>query len=383
MNYIHYGAQFIDKDDLRAVERSLKQDLITTGPKILEFEKKNNLFLKSKYSTVCSSGTAAIHLALLSLNLPKRATVVMPSINFISAFNLCNKLDLRIYLSDVDKFTGQMTPTLMEDCIKKNKLKKVDLLITMFLGGFSENTIEFHQLKKKYKYKIIEDACHAYGSSYIYKKKIYKVGECKHCDLSTFSFHPLKTITTGEGGLVSTNSKKYYDRLNNLRSHGIKRNPKYHWKYDVIENGLNYRISDANCALGLSQLKKINQFILKRKKIYQYYLKELNKNTSLIKFPNYSKNIFSSYHLAILHIDFKKLKKKKDAFLKFMVQKKIILQYHYIPIYKFKIGSKFKGSFRNAETYYKNTVSLPIHYNLSVKDQDRVIKEIKIFINRK
>jgi UDP-4-amino-4,6-dideoxy-L-N-acetyl-beta-L-altrosamine transaminase len=383
MKHISYGAQYIDSQDLLAVKRSLKQNLITTGPNLSKFEKKNNNFLKSKYSVACSSGTAAIHLALLSLNLKEGATVIMPSINFISAFNLCKKLKLKIFLSDVDKYTGQMTPLLMEECIKKNRLKKVDVLITMFLGGFSENIVEFYNLKKKYKYKIVEDACHAYGSSYIIKKKIYNVGECKHSDISTFSFHPLKTITTGEGGLITTNSKIYNDRLKSFRAHGIKRSSQYHWKYDVIENGLNYRISEMNCALGLSQLKKIKKFILKRKKIYNLYVKELNKDNLPIKFPDYSKNTFSSYHLAILHINFDKLKKKKDDFLKFMIKKNIMIQYHYIPIYKFKIAKKIKQKFKNSEIYYKNSISLPIHYNLSINDQKKVIKEIQIFLNKR
>ena len=145
----------------------------------------------------------------------------------------------------------------------------------MYHGGYPENVKKFYDIKKKYNFLIIEDACHALGSEYEFKNKSFKIGSCKHSDISTFSLHPLKSITSGEGGIITTNNSKISKNIKLFRSHGISRNKKEHWKYDVIKHGFNYRLSDINCALGLSQLKKINFFLHKRKKIYKRYISEL------------------------------------------------------------------------------------------------------------
>ena len=187
----------------------------------------------------------------------------MPSINFISSFNLCQSLGARIYLADVDKITGQMTPETLIECIKINKIRKIKAVITMYLGGAGNHLQNFYNLKNKYKFFLIEDACHALGSKYLFNKK-HTIGSSKHSDICVFSLHAIKAITTGEGGIVCTNNKNLFKEINLLKSHGIKRD-KYnrHWKYDVVKNGLNYRLSDINCALGVSQLSKLDSFIKK------------------------------------------------------------------------------------------------------------------------
>ena len=263
---IPYGKQFIDKKDKSLVIESLSNDFITTGPLVKKFENQIKKYLKSKYSYVCSSGTAALHLAMMSLNLKKNDIILMPAINFIASYNLAKVLNLKVFLVDVDELTGQITPKKVIECIKLNKLKKINVLIVMYHGGYPENSKKFYDLKNKYKFKIIEDSCHALGAEYKYNNRSYKIGSCKHADISTFSLHPVKTITTGEGGIVTTNNLKIANKIHLLRSHGISRNTKQYWKYDVLENGFNYRLSDINCALGLSQLKKINFFFEKKKK---------------------------------------------------------------------------------------------------------------------
>ena len=384
MRKINYGGQFIDKDDVKSVNKILFSDYLTTGPAVKKFESATQKYLNCKYSLSCSSGTAALHLSILSLGLKKKSIVIMPCINFISSFNICRNLGYKIYFADVDSSTGQMTPQTLLECMKKNKIKKVNLIITMFLGGYAENIPNFFDLKKKYRFKIIEDSCHAFGSSYAYKNKIYKVGCCKHSDISTFSFHPLKTITTGEGGLITTNSKNIFNKVQQLRSHGILRNLKgLHWKYDVVDSGYNYRLSDINCILGLSQLKKINKFIKKRKSIYNYYKKEFKPFSNIISFPKYKNLSNSSFHLVVVQINFKKLKKKKDFFIKYLRSKGIIVQYHYIPLYKFKVAKSFPKKFKNAEKYYNNSISLPIYFNLNENNLKKIFKEIKSLINSK
>ena len=382
MKTINYGGQSIDFEDKKNILNVLKDDLITTGPKVKLFEEKVKKFVGSKFAISCNSGTSAIHLALLSLKLKEKSIVIMPCVNFISAFNLCKVMNLNFFLADVDHFTGQITPELIIKCIKKNNLKKIDLLFTMHLGGYPENLEKFFELKKKYKFKIIEDACHSFGAKYKVKKEVYNVGSCKHADISTFSFHPLKSITTGEGGAVTTNNSEYAKKMFVMRSHGILRKNK-HWEYDVKFSGFNYRLSDINCSLGISQLNKISKFLKKREKIYFSYKTKLSGVSPYIKFPIYKKNLNPSYHLILLNINFKKFRKTKNKFFEYMKKKKILLQYHYIPIYRFSICKKFKKNYINAEKYYKNTISLPVHFNLTKRDQQRVINNILAFFKIK
>tara|TARA_B100000795_G_scaffold78452_1_gene56095 strand:+ start:2980 stop:4125 length:1146 start_codon:yes stop_codon:yes gene_type:complete len=381
MRYIPYGRQHIDKADKKSVLNSLSNDLITTGPVVIKFEKQIQKYLKCNYGYVCSSGTAAIHLAMLSIGLKKNDIILMPAINFVASYNMASNIGLKIYLVDVDEFTGQVTPNKILECIKKNKLKKINALVVMFHGGYPENVNKFYDIKKKYNCFIIEDACHALGAKYKYKNNLFKIGSCKHADVSTFSLHPLKTITSGEGGIITTKNSKIAKNIILFRSHGILRDKKMHWRYDVIKSGFNYRLSDINCALGLSQLAKVNFFLKKRKKIYEKYLNELKNFNSNLIIPEYSKNIRPSFHLFIINILFKKLNKNKDHFMKYLMDKKIIAQQHYIPIYKFSIYKRKNISFNGSKKYYDNSISLPIYVDLDKKKQDQIIKIIKNYFN--
>jgi len=376
MKIIPYGRQYIDHQDIRLVSKALKEDLITTGSYVKKFENKINKYLKCKYSVSCNSGTSALYLALKSINLKKNDVIIMPSITFVASYNVAKILGCRIYLADIDLNSCQMTPEKIIECCKKNNLKKVKAIVVMYNGGYPENAENFIKLKKKYGSVIIEDACHALGSSYRINNKIYKIGSCKHADISTFSLHPVKTITTGEGGIVTTNKKKFFEKIKLLRSHGIKKNIQKHWKYDVQDISLNFRLSDIQCALGSSQFNKINRFILKRKRISETYCKYLE-TIKEISFNILKKKYHSAYHLFIIKIN---KKRAKEKLIKFMLKNKIILQYHYIPIYKFKIYKKAE-TLKNAEEYFKTAVSLPIYYKLSLKKQMIVINKLKEFFN--
>ena len=380
MKYIPYGKQFIDNNDKKFVINALSNDLITTGPFIKKFENKLKKYLKCNYSYVCSSGTASLHLSMLSLELKKGDIILMPAINFVASYNMAKTMNLKVYLVDVDENTGQITPEKILDCIRRNKLKKIKALITMYHGGYPENVKKIYDIKKKYNFFIIEDACHALGSEYQYKNIFYKVGSCKHADISTFSLHPLKTITSGEGGIITTNSKKISKNIELYRNHGILRDKNKHWKYDILRHGFNYRISDINCALGLSQLTKINIFIKNRNKIYEKYVRELKNFDKNLLIPKYSLNIKPSFHLFLVNIQFNKLKKKKDNLMKYFLKNKILTQQHYIPIYKFKIFDDIAKSYPGSEKYIKNSISIPIFASLSVNNQNKVIKIIKKFI---
>jgi dTDP-4-amino-4,6-dideoxygalactose transaminase len=382
MKSIPYGRQFIDKKDNKIVLSSLKEDLITTGKYVEKFEKNISDLLKSKYAITCSSGTSALHLSLMAIQLKKNDTIIMPAINFIATYNLSRFIGARIFLADVDKYTGQMTPKNLLECINKNKIKKIKAIVVMYMGGYPENVVEFYKIKKKFRCYLIEDACHGLGAQYTYKRKNFYIGSCSHSDIAAFSLHPVKTITTGEGGIVTTNNKFLAERIKNLRSHGIVRK-KNHWQYDVLEPGFNYRLSDLNCALGLGQLKKIDKFLNYRKRIFNFYKKELKKNINKITLPFY-KTSKSSYHLFLISINFKKVRSTKDKFLKFLRKNNIFCQYHYIPIYKFKLfnGKINLNSYKGAEFYYENTVSLPIFYNLNISLQKKIISKINFFLKK-
>ena len=379
MKIIPNGRQLIDKKDINAVSSALKKDLITTGSMVDKFELKIKKFLKSKYTKVCSSGTAGLHLALMAIGVKKNDIIIMPAINFIAVYNLSKLMGAKVLLADVDEFTGQMTPQTLNHCIKINKVKKIKAIITMYLGGYPENILDFYHIKKKYKCYIIEDACHALGAKYKYKSKEYNIGSCRHSDIAVFSLHPLKTITTAEGGIICTNNKILDYKIKLLRSHGIKKT-KNHWIYDVIYYGYNYRLSDINCALGISQLNKISRFLKKRSIVAKIYLKNLNKNFILPKFNE--KNV-SSNHLFFIHLKNKSIN-FKNKLIKYMKNNKINLHYHYIPIFKmnriYKSKENIDNTFTGSTKYYNSTISLPIYFGISKKEQNFVIKKLNNFI---
>lgn len=380
---ISYGKQFISKEDIYHVGKALNSELISQGTLVKKFESQLINFLGCKHALSCNSGTSAIYLALLSINLSTKDIVVMPAVNFIASYNLCKLLNAKIFLADVDPLTGQMTPETFYRCIKFNKIKKIKVIITMYLGGHPENIDKFYDIKKKFSCYLIEDACHALGSKYFYKNKLYNVGSAIHSDLCTFSLHPVKTITTGEGGVVTTNNKYLAKKIYFLRSHGIEKKKKY-WNYNVRLSGFNFRLSDINSALGISQLKKIKKFLQYRNMVANAYYKLFKPLEKYLKIPNYNQDNYSAWHLFLVHLNFDKIGSTKDKFINFMIKNKIYVQFHYIPIFYFKDVYKrnknYQKNFSGSISYYKSAISLPIYYNLSFSDKNYVVKIIKKFI---
>ena len=386
VNYIPYGRHFLDIDDKKAVSKSLSSKSISNGDYVKKFETNVTQYCKSNYGFSCNSGTSALLLAFLSINLKKNDIVIIPSINFIAAASMASFLNAKIYFADVSPITGQMSPENLLECIKKNNLKNIKAVVTMYLGGAPNNVEDFFILKKRYKFYLIEDACHAFGADYFIRNNKYKVGSAQHSDICCFSFHPLKTITTGEGGFLTTNINSLAKKINLMKSHGIIRDPKKHWKYSIKDLGFNFRLSDINAALGLSQLKKINTFLKKRKEVSNLYTKSISDNYNFITLPQYPKKINSSYHLFVVHLDFKKLKVTKNKLFSFLIKRKIFIQYHYIPQYYFK-GlnnnlTKYQ-KFYGAEKFYNSALSLPIYPYLKNKEIIYILESIKKFISKK
>ncbi len=390
MSIIPYGKQFIDQSDIESVSKALKNDLVTTGPLVQKLEKKVSEILKVKHAIVCSSGTAALHLAFMAINLKKGDNIIMPTINFTAAANIAYLMKANIYLSDVNPDSGLMTEKNLYECIKRNNLKSLKAFLPMYIGGNAENNFDLKKLKKKYNAFCIEDACHALGSYKIINKKKYIVGSCIDSDICTFSLHPLKSITSGEGGLITTNSTDIAKKLKLFRSHGIEKNnsnwlkdkknydnsrkPNI-WYYQVQKIGLNYRLSDINCALAYSQLNKLKKFISERKKISRFY----NKFFSSYKVFSIQKNNIehSACHLYILKIPFKSIGIHRNKFMKYLLKNKIKTQVHYIPIYYHPVFKHLqKKWFKGTENYYRSVLSLPIYYKLNFSNIKHICKII-------
>ncbi|MCT7486762.1 UDP-4-amino-4,6-dideoxy-N-acetyl-beta-L-altrosamine transaminase [Aliarcobacter cryaerophilus] len=369
MNFIPYGKQSIDEDDINSVVEVLKSDFLTTGPKIKEFEEELCRYTNAKYCVAVANGTAALHLASLVL-LNKGDKVITTPNSFVATSNSILYVEAKPIFVDI-KEDGNIDLDLCEEELKKDSSIKA-----LYVVHFSGNPIEQEKLKylkETYNIKILEDCAHSLGATF----EGIKVGSCENSDCSILSFHPVKHITTGEGGAVTTNSKEIYEKLLELRAHGIKRLPEFApWYYEMHSLGFNYRITDMQAALGISQLKKLDSFVKRRKEIALKYDKALL--NSVVK-PLYSFNQNSSYHLYIVKVDFSKLNISKVELFNKMREKNIGLQLHYIPINKQPFYKNL--GYGNEDTpimnkYYDECFSLPMYSSLSDEEQEYVIKTL-------
>lgn len=389
--FFPYSRQNINSRDIVEVTRVLKSDFITQGPKILEFENNFAKFVKAKYAVACATGTAALHIACKSLGLSKNDTLLTTPITFVASANCAEFIGAKTLFSDINLENYCLCPTQLEKILKKKKIK---IVVVVHLAGHAANLDKILKLKKKYKFKIIEDSCHALGGEF--KKK--KIGSCFFSEVSTFSFHPVKPITTGEGGMITTNSFAIYKKLLLFRTHGIHKNKENFinknlgfdenkdqniWYYEMQELGFNYRMTDIQAALGNSQLKKLNNFTKERSKIAKAYNKGFKTN-KLIHVPRVSKDVKHAYHLYTILINFRKLKKSRNKVMKELRKFNIGSQVLYIPVhlqpyYKQKYNYKNR-EFPNAEKYYRDCLSIPIFPGIKKREIDFIINKINEII---
>lgn len=370
MNFIPYGKQTISEDDINSVIEVLKSNFLTTGPKVKEFEEKIATYCDAKYCVAVSNGTAALHLASLVL-LEKDDKVLTTPNSFLATSNCILYVNAKPIFVDI-KEDGNIDLDLCEVELKKDS--SIKAIYVVHFSGNPVNQTKLKYLKDTYNIKILEDCAHSIGSKF----EEIKAGSCVNSDISIFSFHPVKQITTGEGGAITTNSKELYEKLLILRGHGMSpRADIAPWFYDMTELGFNYRLTDISCALGLSQLKKLDSFLYLRRSIakrYDDFFSEIDFIKSLYAFTNNS-----AYHLYVIKIDFEKLNITKKEFVLKMRENNIGLQLHYIPINKqpyYKNLGYGNEIIPMMDEYYKKAISLPIYPNLSMEEQNYVCEKV-------
>ena len=384
---IPYGRQDISEQDVKAVTEVLLSDFLTQGPKINEFEQSLVAYTGAKYAVAVNSATSALHIACLALDVGPGDVVWTSPVTFVASSNCAIYCGASVDFVDIDEKTYNMSPVKLEEKLKEAKLNGClpKVVIPVHLAGQSCEMIAISKLSKEYGFKIIEDASHAIGGKY----QGLPVGDCRYSDITVFSFHPVKIVTTAEGGAALCNNEKIKDKLHLLRSHGITRDENQMvnashgpWYYEQVDLGFNYRMTDIHAALGLSQMKRLNDFIQKRHDIADRYFQELSHLP--IDLPFQHSDTFSAFHLFIIKLKQNVKKSHKEVFQELRGQG-IGVNLHYIPVYLHpyyeKLGFK-KGYCPNAEVYYSGAISIPMFSSLTTEDQMKTCQSIKLVLGR-
>jgi UDP-4-amino-4,6-dideoxy-N-acetyl-beta-L-altrosamine transaminase len=375
---IPYGKQDINQSDIDAVISVLKSDFLTQGPKVPLFERTISSYCGSEYAVAVNSATSALHIACLSLGLSEGDILWTSPNSFVASANSGLYCKAKVDFVDIDVKTYNMSAEELEKKLiqakTKNKLPKV--VIPVHFAGQSCNMKKIHSLGKEYGFRIIEDASHAIGGKYLDKP----IGNCEYSDITVFSFHPVKIITTAEGGLATTNDVVLAEKMHLLRSHGISRNQNLFkkisegaWYYQQVDLGFNYRMTELQAALGVSQMKRLDEFVSIRHQRQRYYNESLKNLPITIPFQN--PDCYSALHLYPIQVG-EAGKSRKQIFHE-LRENGIGVNVHYIPIYSQPYYQEMgfnKDDFPNSENYYKNTISIPIFHGLTIKMQDEIYK---------
>ena len=374
MRYIPYSCQLIEEDDIKEVVKVLRSPFITQGPKIKEFEDAIANYCKVGYAVVFSSGTAALHGAYFAAGVGKGDEIITSPITFAATSNASLYLGGIPVFVDVEEKTGNIDPAQIEQQISS----RTKTIVPVDYAGNPAKLETIVHIARKHKLMVVEDACHALGA----ECKGEKIGSCKYSDMAVLSFHPVKHITTGEGGAVLTNNETFYKRLLLFRTHGITKEhfeneTRGDWHYEMQILGYNYRMTDFQAALGISQLRKLNSFVEKRRAIAETYQKVFA-NNPYFDIPEEGKNSRSSYHLYPIRLKDEYKDRKQHIFTK-MREKGLRVQVHYIPVYLHpyyqKLGFR-KGSCPLAEDFYQREISIPIFQSMTDEDRDYVVRNI-------
>ena len=368
---IPYGRQWIEDDDIAAVVETLKSDYLTTGPKVAEFEKALAEYTGAKYAVAVSNGTAALHIACLAAGIQEGDEVITTPLTFAASSNCVLYCGGKTVFADVDPRTYNIDP---ED-VRRKITDRTKAIIPVHLSGQPCNMDAIHKIAEEYHLIVIEDAAHAIGAEY----RGQKIGSLS--DMTEFSFHPVKHVTTGEGGAVTTNSEELYQKLLLFRTHGITRNPDLMtrceggWYYQQLDLGYNYRITDIQCALGISQLRKLDRSLARRREIARRYDEAFRDVPGLI-IPYQAPEALNSYHLYILQFTDVDRKAAYDM----LQEAGIHVNVHYIPTYTFpyyRTHGYADTCCPNAEKIYGNILSIPMYYGITDEEIEYVIENVK------
>ena len=369
MNVYGYGRQSVDESDIRSVVDVLRGDYLTCGPVVKAFENAVCAYTGAKYCVAVANATAGLHIAAMAAGLGPGDEAITTPITFLSSANCIAFTGAKPVFADIVSATANIDP----DEIGRRITSKTKVLIPVHFAGQSCDMERIAAQAKAHGLKVIEDAAHAIGSEY----KGAKVGSCRYSDMTVFSFHPVKTITTGEGGAVTTNDPELYAKLCAYRAHGTHKDGEmaHTWEYEMRELGYNYRITDFQCALGMSQLKKLDDFKRRRREIVAYY----NANLGL---PHLEEAAFSN---ACFHLYPVLVENRREFYFKAR-EAGLYLQVHYIPVhtqpyYRNTYGYK-PGDYPNAEDYYAKCISLPLYPSLTDEDLAEVVGRVKSLLEK-
>jgi UDP-4-amino-4,6-dideoxy-N-acetyl-beta-L-altrosamine transaminase len=381
---IPYGRQDIVQADIDAVVEVLRSDFLTQGPTVPAFEKAITSYCGAQYAVAVNSATSALHIACLALGVGKGDTVWTSPITFVASANCALYCGAKVDFVDIDPRTYNLSVVRLGEKLalaeRTGTLPKV--VIAVHLCGQSCEMASIFALSKQYGFKIIEDASHAVGGKY----RVEPIGNCRHSDITVFSFHPVKIITTGEGGMAVTNNEALAKRMRLLRSHGISSNPtdmqtrpvQEIWNYQQIDLGFNYRMTDIHAALGLSQMTRLDSFIEKRHRIARRYNNELV--GSSIQTPWQHPDTYSSYHLYVIRVSQKEGGATQRQVYDALQSAGINVNLHYIPVYRqpYYVAMGFKAGYcPGADQYYQETLSIPIYPALTDAEQTKVIRVLR------
>lgn len=396
-----YNRQCIDEDDIKAVMESLKGDLLTTGPISEKFESALAEYVGAKYAVVCSNGTAALFMCMQILNLGPEDAVLVSPITFVADANAARNLGADVVFADIDPSTANLDLESVKKALRARKDIKV--VIPVHFGGHPLQMEAYQEISQEFGVTIVDDACHAIGASYTDKQgKKIKVGACAHSAMTVFSFHPIKNITTGEGGAITTNDYKIYEKLLALRRHGIVNAPTLlqdeelafsivdgvkvanPWYYEMQSLSCNYRLTEFQSALGLSQLKKLDRFVERRNFLAKKYREEIDRklNSSVIPLKQ-EQGVYHGYHLFPVTIEMNKLNGGRAALMLKLQKLGIFTQVHYIPIYLLPYYQKYFGKklhYPKSDNYYQNCLSLPLFTTMKDDDPCRVVDALSSVI---
>jgi UDP-4-amino-4,6-dideoxy-N-acetyl-beta-L-altrosamine transaminase len=390
--FLPYGKQQITDEDIMAVTEALRSDWLTQGPTIPAFEEALTDFLGANDAIACSNGTAALHLAILALNLKKGDVVVTTPNTFPASANCVRFVGADVRFADINSRTGLIDPDSIAHLLAEDADRRIKAIIPVHFAGQPADLPNIHKMAEEHGAIVIDDACHAIGATYDHDGRTYQIGGNPHSELTVFSFHPVKHIATGEGGATATDNPELAERMRLFRNHGIIRrdfidndmavnsdgipNP---WYYEMTDLGFNYRLTDIQAALGLSQLKRLPDSLKRRREIADYYRKLISGafDDDEVRPLDDREHVSNAYHLFVVRIDFNRLGLSRAVVMNRLRSQGIGTQVHYIPVhlqpYYRENCSEGPGDLPGAELYYSEAISLPMYPDLTNKDVERVI----------